>query len=78
MKVHVVYDGQGNIISVGVPLPPSYDLRGPGFGPEAQQGQHAAELEVPEEHAGLRLIELAERLQVDTRGRQHRLVAKNP
>jgi hypothetical protein len=71
MKVHVIYDSQGNIISLGAQLPPA-----PTFGPQAKEGQHGAELEVPAEHAALGLIELAEKMQVDTKGHQPRLIAK--
>jgi hypothetical protein len=76
MKVHVVYDNEGNIISASVPLPPAYDFRGPRFGPIARQGNHAAELEVPEEHATLGFVELAQRLRVDVKAKQDRLALK--
>lgn len=76
MKVHVLYDKQGNVISVGVPLPVSYDFRGPAFGPKAGEGQHAGEFDVPEEHAQLELSRFAEKLKVDVQGKAHSLVAK--
>jgi hypothetical protein len=76
MKMHTVYDGQGKIVSAGVPLPPAYDFRGPRFGPQAGTGQHAAELDVPEEHAHLAFHELAERLHVDVKAKPHKLVSK--
>ena len=76
MKVHVLYDKQGNIVSLGAPLPVSYDFRGPAFGPQAGEGQQIGELEVPEEHARLGIIQLAEKLKVDVQGRSHKLVAK--
>ncbi|MBI3659338.1 hypothetical protein HY230_02550 [Candidatus Acetothermia bacterium] len=77
MRIHVLYDSHGNIISLGVPLPPAFDFRGPTFGPRAKEGQqYATELEVPEEHVGLGLIHLAEKLQVDTKGKQLRLISK--
>ena len=76
MKVHVVYDAQGAIISMGVPGPLGPDLRGPVFGAQASNGQHVAELEVPAEHSHLTLLELANRLQVNVSARPHTLGAK--
>lgn len=74
MKVQVVHDAKGAIISIGVPTPVSADFRGPDGGPTAGQGQHVGEYEVPTTHTHLRLHELAEKLQVDVKGA--RLAAK--
>ena len=52
MKVHVVYDTKGEVIGLGVPLPPTYDFTGPRSGPTALAEQHVAELEVPSELEG--------------------------
>ncbi len=76
MKIHVVYDKEGNIVSAGAPLPLAYDFRGPRFGAIAKEGQHAAELEVPEEHGTLGFVELAQRLRVDVKTKQHRLALR--
>ena len=76
MKVHVLYDKQGNVASVGVPLPLSYDSRGPQFGPDPAEDQHAAEFEVPEEFAQLPLHHFADKLKVDVQAKVHKLVAK--
>jgi len=76
MKVHVVYDAQGAIISMGVPGPLGPDLRGPVFGAQAITGQHVAELEVPAEQSHLTLSELADKVQVNVRTRPHTLSAK--
>jgi hypothetical protein len=76
MKVHVVYDAQGSIISMGVPAPLGPDFRGPVFGAQALSGQHVAELEVPGEHSHLTILDLADKLQVDLRTRPHKLSAK--
>ena len=76
MKMHVVYDKDGNIVSAGIPLPPAYDLRGPRFGSIAREGQHSAELEVPEEHRTMGLVDLAQRLRVNVRAKQHKLTLK--
>jgi hypothetical protein len=73
-KIHVIYDREGNIVSVGVPLPPRFDFRGPAFGPQAGEGQHTAELEVSPEHENLQLTQLSERLKVDIAKRK--LVSK--
>lgn len=75
MRIHVVYDKNGTIIGGGVGThEPSG--RAPRSGPVAHEGQHAAELEVPAEHAGLTLHDLVERLRVDVTGKEHRLVIK--
>ena len=76
MKIHVVYDKEGSIVSAGAPLPPAYDFRGPRFGPLPKEGQHAAELEVSEEHATMGFSELAQRLRVDVKSKPHRLALK--
>jgi hypothetical protein len=73
-KIHVVYDGEGKIISVGVPLPPRFDFSGPAFGPQAGEGQHTAELEVPSEHESLQLAHISRHLKVDVAKRK--LVAR--
>jgi hypothetical protein len=73
-KVHVVYDRDGNIAAIGVPLPPRFDFSGPAFGPQAGKDQHTAELEVPSEHAELQLAQLGQHLKVDIAKRK--LVAK--
>ncbi len=77
MKIHVLYDKQGNVISTGLPMPPSIDIQAPRSGPEPQEGQHTAELEVPEELTRLKPDELSERLQVDTKSKPHKLVSKS-
>jgi hypothetical protein len=75
MRIHVVYDKNGTIVGGGVS---TVELVGrePRSGAEAREGQHAAELEVPAEHAGLALHDLVERLRVDVTGKEHRLVTK--
>ena len=76
MKIHVLYDKQGNIVSAGTPLPLSYDRRGPEFGPKPGADQHVGEFEVPEEFDRLKLAEFADKLKVDVQGKLHRLVGK--
>jgi hypothetical protein len=76
MKVHVLYDKQGKVISAGAPLPPSYDLRGPAFGTQPGDGQYSGEFDVPEEHAQLHLAHFADKLRVDVQGKAHKLVSK--
>jgi hypothetical protein len=77
MKVHVVYDEQGAIVSAGVPLPVAYDLRTPEFGVATGAGQYAEELEVPAEYRRLGLAALAERLRVQTGEGAAGLVARD-
>jgi hypothetical protein len=76
MKVHVVYDTKGEVVAMGVPLPPAYDGSQPKSGPMALDEQHVAELQVPPELTHLSLVELSERIRVDTTEKAHRLVAK--
>jgi len=76
MKVHVVYDAMGEVISLGVPLPPAYDFSGPRSGPLALADQHVAELELPPELADVGIVDLSQRLHVDTKQKPHRLAAK--
>jgi hypothetical protein len=77
MKINVLYDSQGKILSAGVPSPQSYDFRGPRSGPKASEGQYAAELDVPEEHAQMNFAELGDRLRVDVKSKQHKLISKS-
>ena len=73
-KVHVLYDKSGNILSVGVPAPRTDDFRGPMFGAQPGEGQHAADLEVPPDHADVALQDFSQKLKVDVTKRQ--IVAK--
>jgi hypothetical protein len=68
MKVHVLYDKSGNIISAGYldrPTPETYDHMAPRFGPEAREGQQVAELELPDDYIKLGPSDLIQRLQGD-------------
>ena len=76
MKVHVVYDDSGKIVSLGVPLPPAYDFSRPTAGPMALPGQQVAELEIPAEASDLGIVELSKRLHVVTKEKPHRLGVK--
>jgi hypothetical protein len=75
MRIHVVYDADGQVIGAGVPLPPAYDSSQPRSGPTALEGQHVALMELPDELADVSLHEAAGRLKVDTSKKAHRLVA---
>lgn len=68
MDVQVVYDDDGQVIAVAVPLPPAYDFSTPRSGVTAAEGQRVAALAVPEEFADLRLDELSDRLRVNVAG----------
>jgi len=76
MKIYVVYDKKGKIISGGAPLPPTYHFPVPKFGPASREDRHIAEFEVPEDLAYLGLAELAERLQVDVKAKPHKITVK--
>lgn len=67
MQLHVVYDAQGNIVSMNT-LMPAGD-RSPQFGVALQKGQSAHDIEVPAELSHLNLAELAQRMRVDTTAR---------
>ncbi len=77
MRVHVLYDKQGNVISVGKPLPLSHDRRGPDSGPKAGPDQHVGEFDVPEEYDRLKLADFADKLRVDVQGKAHKLVGRH-
>ena len=76
MKMHVLYDREGNVIAAGLPKRLAIEMA-PDFGPEPGEDQHSAELEVPEELTGTKFHELGERLRVDTKGKPHKLVSKD-
>jgi len=67
MRLHVVYDAKGNIIALGhvSAEPEAFDA--PRSGPQAGEGQSVAEIDVLDEHAGLTLVELHDRLRVDVK-----------
>lgn len=65
MKIHVVYDDRGKIISINTLMPASLDPRSPQFGVDLKKGQHSADLEVPEKYSGWGLVDIGERLQVN-------------
>lgn len=77
MKLHVIYDRQGKVLAAGLPRQPAMEMGGPDFGPDPQEEQHAAELEVPEELTGTKFHQLGERLMVDTRSKPHRLMPRS-
>jgi len=81
MKYHLVYDEQGNIISVGhldMPVPQALDAMAPNFGPMAMAGQSVAEIEVPEEYAKLDMAEMISLLRVSVpTSQQPTLMLKN-
>lgn len=78
MSIQVVYDKNGTIVGggIGVSQPAAHDFRAPRSGPEGGEGYHTAEFEVPAEYTGLALQDLVERVRVDVKGKEHRLVAK--
>jgi hypothetical protein len=70
MKVFVVYDDNGQIISLAE-KGWTVDPRGPKSAPgRMMEGQRAAEVDVPEEHADRSLLELHQLLQVDPATKQ--------
>jgi hypothetical protein len=74
MKVLVVYDGQGTIVSLT-------ESQGGGgrqnySQPQAREGHAVAELEVPTEHAHLSLLGIGERLKVDVQAARPRFVSQ--
>lgn len=81
MKIQVLYDKQGKLISAAFPMPPRVDLQAPRSGVEPKDDQHVAEFDVPEELTKIKPAELASRLhellQVDTKSKPHKLVFKS-
>jgi hypothetical protein len=78
MRIQVVYDKNGGIVGggVGISQPGAHDFRSPRSGPQGGEGYHTGEFDVPAEYAGLALHDLVERIRVDVKGKEHRLVAK--
>ncbi|MBZ5614120.1 MAG: hypothetical protein LAO23_08950 [Acidobacteriia bacterium] len=77
MRIQVVYDKNGVIIGGGVGVSePAHDFRAPRSGPTSGEGQHTGEFEVPAEYSQLSFHDLVERVRVDVKGKEHRLVAK--
>ena len=79
MKLHVVYDWQGNIIAAGyqdLSAPQAAGLPTPRFGSVAMSNQKVAECDVPAEYVQFDLKDIIERLQVDVRSSQPRLISK--
>jgi hypothetical protein len=72
-KVLVVHDKEGKIIAIGQQVHPA-GQKGPslqnGTVANPKAGHYVAELEVPPEHANLKLNELGERFRVDVRGKK--------
>jgi hypothetical protein len=77
MKIRVLYDKNGNVISATIPMPQSYDGLGPQSGPKAENDQHISEFEVPDENAGLGLASMFAQMKVDVKDKQHKLVMKS-
>lgn len=76
MRLHVVYDAEGEVVALGLPLPPAYDGSQPKSGPMALPDQHVGHLRVPEELEHLDLGELATRVRVDTESQPHKLYSR--
>jgi hypothetical protein len=78
MRIHIVYDKTGAIVGGGVGFSElaTSDLRIPRSGPMAREGHQAGEFDVPAELHGSTLRDIVDRLHVDIRGKEHRLVTK--
>lgn len=76
MRIHVIYDKNGAIVGGGASVSLPRNLRGPRSAPEDGGGHSIGEFEVPAEHSDLSLHDLVERIRVDVRSKEHRLVAK--
>jgi hypothetical protein len=77
MKVNVVYDNEGNIISVNTLMPASTDANAPRYGVVLGKGQVAAEVDVPAAYAQWGLADIGGRLRVDAASGAPTLVSKN-
>jgi hypothetical protein len=77
MKVNVVYDNEGNIISVNTLMPASTDPNAPRYGVVLGKGQLAAEVDVPAAYAQWGLAEIGGRLRVNATGGTPTLVSKD-
>jgi hypothetical protein len=63
MRLNIVYDDKGTILAMSE-VAPGGDMVLPG------PGEHAAEMDVPAEHADIAADELVQRLQVDLESRR--------
>jgi len=68
MDVQVVYDNEGQVIAVAVPLPPAYDFTTPQSGAVASDGQQVAALPLPQGFTDLSFSEIVDRLRVNVEG----------
>jgi hypothetical protein len=77
MKINIVYDGQGNILSVNTLMPVSADPRAPRYGVHLAKDQSAAEIDIPAAYAQWGLADIGERLRVSTAGGTPTLIPKS-
>lgn len=76
MKVHVIYDKNGTIVGGGLGgLAPS-DRRAPRSGPQEGGGHHFGHFEIPNELSELAFHDLVDRIRVDVKTKEHRLVTR--
>jgi hypothetical protein len=75
MKIHVLYDHSGEILA-------AVDLseQAPELGrlrPIPQEGQSAADFEVPAGHPHVKFVDVVPRLRVNVKAQAHHLILKN-
>lgn len=66
MKVHVVYDTRGNIISIHDLRPETTEAGAPQYGVVLEGNRQSADVDIPAKYGELGLIQVAERLRVST------------
>ena len=75
MKIHVLYDHSGEILAavdINEEVPELRRLR-----PIPQEGQSAADLEVPAEHSNVKFVDVVPRLRVNVKAHAHHLILKD-
>jgi hypothetical protein len=77
VKAQVIYTDAGEIVALGIPLPPAYDHSQPRSGPHVREGQRVADFEIPAELDYVDVVELSRRLHVDTSSKAHALKARS-
>ena len=77
VKAQVIYTDTGEIVALGIPLPPAYDRSQPRSGPHVREGQRVADFEIPAELDHVDVAELSRRLHVDTGSKVHALRARS-
>lgn len=76
MKLHVLFDKQGNIVAAAPIRPAAGGLAGQSRPVAQEDGHSATEVLIPSEHRHLELDEICSQLVVDVKGKKRTLIPK--